>query len=943
MASSTTKQLAAASSSSSPRYTFDVFLSFRGEDTRKNITNHLYEALRRQGIVVFRDDDELERGKTIGGTLTKSIKESRCTIVILSERYADSKWCLRELAEIVDSKNTLGQLVLAVFYKISPSDVISPTGIFEKFFIGYENDPKEKFDEVQSWRNAMKVVGGLPPWLVNEETETERVQNIVKHAFNLLRPDLLSNDENLVGMNLRLSKMNMLMGIGLDDKRFIGIWGMGGIGKTTIAKAVFKSVAREFHGSCFLENVRKTLKDVGGLVSLQQKLLSDTLMRGKVHIKDGDGAVMIEKNLKNKKVFVVLDDVDHLSQVKELARGEEWFGCGSRIIITTRDEGLLLSLGVDIRYNVDSFSDEEALQLFCHEAFGVKFPKKGYLDHCMQFIEYAEGLPSAIKALGYSLHGRLIPSWEDGIRKLNVSLNREIYENLKISYDALGTQERIFFLDIACFLKGQSKDIVIDTFVNFEIDAAYGLLTKKDDANELIKKFAADALKNLQEKSLITVPNNKIQMHNLLQKLGQEIFRGESSGKCSRLFHRKDMNHALRHKQGVEAIETIVLNSNEHGESYLDAKFFSAMTGLKVLHVHNVFLSGDLEYLSNKLRLLSWHGYPFRHLPSGFKPSELLELNLLNSCIENLWRETKRLDKLKIINLSNSVFLLKTPDLSMVPNLEKLVLNGCIRLEELHQSVGTLKHLSLLDLKDCKSLNTICSNICLESLKIFILSGCSKLEKFPEIVENMKLVTELHLDGTAIRELDDSIGKLTGLVLLDLRNCKNLLTLPNTIGCLTSIEHLALGGCSKLDQIPDSLGNISCLKKLDVLIFSDCKLVDGDIPNNLSCLSSLQFLDLSRNLFTNLPDSLSELINLRCLVLDNCSRLRSIPKLPGSIRYVLARDCVSLKEHYNQEDHRPLSETEVRVLSYPTSAEHQNSKITRLMMSGMCTAWENGG
>ncbi|XP_011656058.1 TMV resistance protein N isoform X2 [Cucumis sativus] len=1008
MASSTPKEL--SSFSSSPRFIFDVFLSFRGVDTRKNVTNRLYEALRRQGIIVFRDDDELERGKTIANTLTNSINQSRCTIVILSKRYADSKWCLRELVEIVKCKNTFKQLVLVVFYKIKPSDVNSPTGIFEKFFVDFENDVKENFEEVQDWRKAMEVVGGLPPWPVNEQTETEKVQKIVKHACDLLRPDLLSHDENLVGMNLRLKKMNMLMGIGLDDKRFIGIWGMGGIGKTTIAKAVFKSVAREFHGSCILENVKKTLKNVGGLVSLQEKLLSDTLMRGKVQIKDGDGVEMIKKNLGNQKVFVVLDGVDHFSQVKDLAGGEEWFGCGSRIIITTRDEGLLLSLGVDIRYNVESFDDEEALQLFCHEAFGVKFPKKGYLDLCMPFIEYAEGLPLAIKALGHSLHNRLFKSWEGAIRKLNNSLNRQVYENLKISYDALGKEERRIFLYIACFLKGQNKDQVIDTFVSFEIDAADGLLTRKNAADVLcIKETAADALKKLQEKSLITMLYDKIEMHNLHQKLGQEIFHEESSRKGSRLWHREDMNHALRHKQGVEAIETIVLDSKEHGESHLNAKFFSAMTGLKVLRVHNVFLSGVLEYLSNKLRLLSWHGYPFRNLPSDFKPSELLELNLQNSCIENIWRETE-LDKLKVINLSNSKFLLKTPDLSTVPNLERLVLNGCTRLQELHQSVGTLKHLIFLDLKDCKSLKSICSNISLESLKILILSGCSRLENFPEIVGNMKLVKELHLDGTAIRKLHVSIGKLTSLVLLDLRYCKNLRTLPNAIGCLTSIEHLALGGCSKLDKIPDSLGNISCLKKLDVsgtsishipftlrllknlevlnceglsrklcyslfllwstprnnnshsfglwlitcltnfssvkvLNFSDCKLVDGDIPDDLSCLSSLHFLDLSRNLFTNLPHSLSQLINLRCLVLDNCSRLRSLPKFPVSLLYVLARDCVSLKEHYNynKEDRGPMSQAEVRVLSYPSSAKDQNSKISQLMISSMCTACENGG
>ncbi|XP_023524529.1 TMV resistance protein N-like [Cucurbita pepo subsp. pepo] len=980
--------MAASSSSSSPRWSYDVFLSFRGEDTRKTITNHLYEALRRQGIVVFRDDDELERGKAIADVLIKAIEESRSTIVILSQRYADSKWCLRELAKIVHCKNTLGQTVLVVFHKINSFDVISPTGIYENFFIDHESNIKENFEEVQSWRYAMREVGGLFGWHVNDETETEKVQEIVKHVFNHLRPDLLSNDENLVGMNLRLSRINILLGMGLDDVRFIGIWGMGGIGKTTIARALYKIVAREFHGSCILRNVRQALKNVGGLVSLQEKLLSMTLLKGKVRIKDGDGAAMIKENLQNRKVFVVLDDVDRVSQVKELIGGEECLGFGSRVIITTRDEGLLVSLGVDRRYNVESFNDEESLQLFCHEAFGVKSFKKGYLDLCMQFIKHAEGLPSEIKVLGSSLHGRLVPSWEDAVKNLNVSLNREIYENLKISYDALEIQERRMFLDIACFLTGRSKDQVIDTFKSFGIDAA-------------------DGLKILQEKSLVTVHGNKVQVHNLLKKLGQEIFLEESSGKCCRLWRRKDVNHALRHNQGVEDIESIVLDLDEHGESHLNAKFFSTMTGLKVLLVHNVFLSGDLEYLSDKLRLLSWHGYPLRHLPSRFQPSELLELSLPNSCLENLWKGAKRLDKLKIINLSNSEFLIKTPNLSMVPNLERLVLNGCIRLQELHQSVGALKHLILLDLKDCKSLKRIPFNICFESLKILVLSGCSRLENFPEIVENMKLMTELHLDGTAIRELHQSIGKLTSLELLDLRHCKNLLTLPDSIGCMTSLKHLALGGCSKLDQIPDSLGNISCLKKLDVsgtsishvplslrllanlevfnceglsrkfcysffpfwdtprnynshsfglklmtclsnfhsvkvLIFSDCKLVDGDLPNNLSCLSSLQFLDLSRNFFANLPNSLCQLINLRCLVLDNCSRLQSLPKLPLGLRYVLARNCVSLKEHYNQEDHRPISETEVMILSYPTSAEHQNSKMANLMQSKIYTAWENG-
>lgn len=164
MAPSSTEKLASSSSSPPPpppRFTYDVFLSFRGYDTRHTITNYLYEALRRQGIVVFRDDDELERGKTISYSLITAIKESRSTIVLLSQNYANSKWCLRELAKIVDCKNTSAQIVWVVFFKINSSDLFSPTGVYERFFIEYEENFNKKLEEVQGWRVAMRELEGL--------------------------------------------------------------------------------------------------------------------------------------------------------------------------------------------------------------------------------------------------------------------------------------------------------------------------------------------------------------------------------------------------------------------------------------------------------------------------------------------------------------------------------------------------------------------------------------------------------------------------------------------------------------------------------------------------------------------------------------------------------------------------------------------------------------
>ena len=83
------------------RWKYDVFLSFRGVDTRNNFTDHLYAALQRNGILTFKDEEKLRKGNRISSELLKAINESRFAIVILSRNYASSTWCLDELAEII--------------------------------------------------------------------------------------------------------------------------------------------------------------------------------------------------------------------------------------------------------------------------------------------------------------------------------------------------------------------------------------------------------------------------------------------------------------------------------------------------------------------------------------------------------------------------------------------------------------------------------------------------------------------------------------------------------------------------------------------------------------------------------------------------------------------------------------------------------------------------
>ena len=112
-----------SSSSSSRWWIYDVFLSFKGMDTRNNFADHLYAALQRSDIFTFGDNERLERGKSISLELLKAIEESRISIVILSKNYASSTWCLDELAKIIQCMKVIGMTVLPIFYDVDPSDV----------------------------------------------------------------------------------------------------------------------------------------------------------------------------------------------------------------------------------------------------------------------------------------------------------------------------------------------------------------------------------------------------------------------------------------------------------------------------------------------------------------------------------------------------------------------------------------------------------------------------------------------------------------------------------------------------------------------------------------------------------------------------------------------------------------------------------------------------
>ena len=162
MASSSTSLLV-PSSSSAHRLKYDIFLSFRGEDTRQSFTAHLHAALCQKGINTFKDN-QLRRGEKISPALLQAIEESRCSIIIFSENYASSSWCLDELTRILECVKMRRQTALPVFHNVDPSHVRKQEGSFAKAFAKHEQVYKDKMEQVVKWRDALTEAATISGW-----------------------------------------------------------------------------------------------------------------------------------------------------------------------------------------------------------------------------------------------------------------------------------------------------------------------------------------------------------------------------------------------------------------------------------------------------------------------------------------------------------------------------------------------------------------------------------------------------------------------------------------------------------------------------------------------------------------------------------------------------------------------------------------------------------
>nr|XP_023920217.1 TMV resistance protein N-like [Quercus suber] len=438
---------------------------------------------------------------------------------------------------------------------------------------------------------------------LKKEPEAEFIQDIVKVIKDKLNYKFSIDTKNLVGINFRVDKLKSHLVIESNDVCIIGIWGMGGMGKTTLARVVYGMVSSQFEACCFIANVRE-VSEKNGLLQLQQTLLNEFLMDRDIIVHDVDSGVLTIKNrLCHKKILLVLDDVNELDQLKKLAGENDWFGPGSRIIITTRDEHLLVTRKVDGIYKIEGLNYDEALHLFNMKAFEKEHPPEDFLGLSKAFVRYASGLPLAIEILGSLLFNRSIAEWGSELERLKEFPEQKILSVLRISYDGLPNIEKEIFLNIACFFCDKDQDSVIEILDYLELHPKIGL-------------------RILIDKSLVKLQDNQLWMHDLLQEMGRDIVRQESPkdpGKRSRLWLYEDINKVLKRNTGTKAIEGIVLKLPEPKEAHWNLKSFLKMHCLKFLIIDNVHLIHDPKHLPSDLIFLHWNGYPSKYFPSSFQ------------------------------------------------------------------------------------------------------------------------------------------------------------------------------------------------------------------------------------------------------------------------------------------------------------------------------------
>ncbi|KAG7567538.1 NB-ARC [Arabidopsis thaliana x Arabidopsis arenosa] len=918
-------------SESSAMVTYDqkhqVYINFRGMDTRHHFVSHLKHALKMNGVSFFLDEMEV-KGVDLGN-LFKRIEESKLALVIFSSRYTESAWCLNELVKIEELRDEGKLVAIPIFYKVEPSQVKKLTGVFGDNFRSLCRMNQDHHINTK-WMKALRSMASTMGFYLNEHSsESEFIIHIVKEVLKIITQQE-GEKPSFFGMEQRMEQLEYKLDFDGNDTQIIGVVGMPGIGKTTLAMMLHEKWKRKFISCVTYLGISKNSED-DRPVQLRRTLLED-LLKGKVpEIGDETTHGSVKVELLKTKIFALLDDVSDKRQLEFLLGELDWIKKGSKIIITTCDKSLLEGFADDT-YVVPKLNDREAFQLFSYHAFhGQNFNStSSLLTLSRMFVDYARGHPLTLKLLGRELYEKDEVHWAPILEMLTKQSNRMFQGVGGFSTDQLKLSEKQKDQDVGGFstdqlkLTEKQKDAFLDIVCFFKSEDEYFVRSLLDSGDPDSTNSVSE-VKDLVNKFLITIAGGRVEMNVPLYTFSKDL----GSPRWLRLWNYEDIINKLMKmkKSDTNNVRGIFLDTSKLTKSMcLDISTFTDMRNLRYMKIYDsccprqckaeckLNFPDGLEFPLGEVRYLHWVKFPLEELPPEFRPENLVDLRLPYSKITRVWEGEKDTPRLKWVDLSHSSELLDLSALSKAENLQRLNLEGCTSLDKLPVEIQNMKSLVFLNLRGCIRLWSL-PEMNLISLKTLILSDCSNLEEFQLISESVEF---LHLDGTAIKGLPQAIQKLQRLVVLNLKNCKLLACLPNCLGNLKALDKLILSGCSRLKNLPDvrnslkhlhtllfdgtgakEMPSISCFTGSEGPASADMFLQPlgsmTEWPCAVNRVSSLRRLCLSGNDFVSLQPDIGKLYNLKWLDVKHCTKLRSVPMLPPKLQYFDAHGCDSLK------------------------------------------------
>ncbi|XP_039173294.1 TMV resistance protein N-like [Eucalyptus grandis] len=718
----------------------EVILSYVTSDSLIGFVGSLRRCLEADGIRVFRVGD---LSSILPEELRRLVSGSNIYIPIFSTAYARSVFCLETLALMVEHTSRSGgkKVILPVFYDVERSDVQPDQK--SRYRDALDVHKQEWGDEkVKLWAKALVEAGKVKGWeLSSYKSEEELITAIVGEILfklmiehNYVSEDLSTGDNPMLSdrtseLEVRQeSKIMELLELEVKDVRIVGIHGRDGIGKTTLAKIVYDQISLLFDARSFLAEIEVTTQQPGGVQYLQTKLIFDILKREYEVASAFKGVRFLKEILRNMKVLLVLDDVERLSILKQFIGAKlDWFGSGSRIIVTSKEKSVLqgfVDRGVAHTYDVSPMDDNRAFNFFWqYAAIGKSDELRSYVKIAIEIVKAAKGLPLLLKIFGSFLHDKGLEEWikfEDLIQQFH-----EDYQKiLSRIYEALNQKQKQMYLDIARCTR--DVDCRIASYMWHHYDRPH------------------DEIEVLRRTSLIQMEENKIGMHGMLRCL-PAIAQDTNKGK-------KGTDHLNTEEAGFEILRNTTFLSL--GRTNVGAQFADVLLNVRWLH---------------------WQGCPRDAISIHLEKNEnLVILDLSWSKVTESWGDGA-LESLESYRLCG---LISHPRFSCCPNLEILILERCSRLVHLDPSINDLKLLVTLNLKFCSELNML-----------------------PMEMDGMNALRELLIDGTSVRELPTSIGKLFRLEIISATNCFSLVCVPGSVCELKALRVLALDDAKLLNSL----------------------------------------------------------------------------------------------------------------------------------------------